>query len=105
LSHSQRPFVVDSGRLVALPFNHNGGPFSISKRQAAQVFRHIRVNYPQPDAVVALQATIPGAFNPVRPFRSYGAITNRETTARSRYHGLLTAFKYLGGRAGTASVS
>ena len=35
LSHAQRRFVVDSGRLVALPFNHNGGPFSISKRRAA----------------------------------------------------------------------
>jgi hypothetical protein len=41
----------------------------------------------------------------VRPFQSYGAITWRETTARSRYHGLLTAFKYSGGRAGTAAIN
>jgi hypothetical protein len=48
---------------------------------------------------------VAAAVNPVRPFRSYGAITYRETTARSRYHGLLTAFKYTGGRNGTATVN
>ena len=31
LSHCQRPFVVDVEGWVAPPFNHNGGPFSISK--------------------------------------------------------------------------
>jgi hypothetical protein len=48
---------------------------------------------------------VANAVNPVRPFRSYGAITMRETTARSRYHGLLTAFKFDGGRAGTANLN
>lgn len=32
--------------------------------------------------------------NTVRPFLGYGAITYRETSARSRYHGLLSAFSY-----------
>lgn len=69
------------------------------------LIRPTDINYPQPADVVALQASVPGAVNPARPFRSYGAITYRETTARSRYHGLLTALKYQGGRAGTANVN
>jgi hypothetical protein len=69
------------------------------------LIRPTDINYPQPADVVALQASVPAAVNPARPFRSYGAITYRETTARSRYHGLLTAFKYQAGRAGTANVN
>ena len=41
---------------------------------------------------------MPGAVNPVRPYQSYGAITFRETTARSRYQGLLTSAKLEDGR-------
>jgi hypothetical protein len=69
------------------------------------LIRPTDINYPQPAAVVALQQTVPGAFNPVRPYRSYAEIRVRETTARSRYHGLLTALKYEGGRAGTAAIN
>ena len=70
------------------------------------LIRPTDINYPQPADVVALQtATGSTAVNPVRPFRSYGAITYRETTARSRYHGLLTAFRYNAGRAGTANIN
>ena len=69
------------------------------------LIRPIDINYPQPDAVVALQATTPGAVNPVRPYRSYGEIRVRETTAKSRYHGLLTAFRYDAGVAGTLTVN
>jgi hypothetical protein len=63
------------------------------------------INYPQPADVVALQQSVPGAVNPARPFRSYGAITLRETTGRARYHGLLTAFRYEAGRRGMATVN
>jgi hypothetical protein len=69
------------------------------------LIRPTDINYPQPAAVVALQQTVAAAVNPVRPYRSYGAITYRETTARSRYHGLLTGFKFEGGRNGTATVN
>lgn len=69
------------------------------------LIRPTDINYPQPADVVALQASIPGAVNPVRPYRSYGEIRVRETTARSRYHGLLTALKYEGGRRGTANIN
>lgn len=69
------------------------------------LIRPTDINYPQPADVVALQSAVPGAVNPVRPFRSYGSITFRETTARSRYHGLLTSFRYDAGRAGTATAN
>ena len=64
------------------------------------LIRPIDINYPQPAAVVTLQNSVPGAINPARPYRSYSTITMRETTAISRYHGLLTAFKYEAGRTG-----
>ena len=64
------------------------------------LIRPTDINYPQPAAVVALQDQVAGAVNPARPYRSYGAITMRETTARSRYHGLLTSFRIEGGREG-----
>ena len=62
---------------------------------------------PQPADAVALQNQpgLASAVNPARPYRSYGAITMRETTARSHYHGLLTAFRYEGGRNGTLTVN
>jgi hypothetical protein len=64
------------------------------------LIRPTDINYPQPSDVVSLQTSIPNAVNPARPFRSYGSITFRETTARARYHGLLTAFRYDGGASG-----
>jgi hypothetical protein len=69
------------------------------------LIRPTDINYPDPAAVVALQTTVTGAVNPVRPYRSYGEIRMRETTARARYHGLLTATKLEGGRWGTATIN
>jgi hypothetical protein len=69
------------------------------------LIRPTDINLPQPAAVVALQQTLAGAFNPARPFRSYGTITFRETTARARYHGLLTSTKVEGGRFGSATIN
>lgn len=69
------------------------------------LIRPTDINFPQPAAVVALQAAIPGAVNAARPYQSYGTITYRETTARSRYHGLLTSFKYEGGDRGSATLN
>jgi hypothetical protein len=69
------------------------------------LIRPTDINYPQPAAVVALQNTVAGAVNPVRPYRSYGAITFRETTARARYQGLLTSTKLEGGRLGSATIN
>ena len=58
------------------------------------LIRPTDVNYPQPADVVALQTTVASAVNPARPFRSYTSIVMRETTAISRYNGLLTAFRW-----------
>ncbi len=69
------------------------------------LIRPTDINYPQPAAVVALQNTVASAVNPARPYRSYGAITFRETTAKARYHGLLTLLRYTGGRAGTVNAN
>lgn len=69
------------------------------------LIRPTDINYPDPAAVVALNQTVPGAVNPVRPYQSYGAITFRETTARSRYHGLLTSTKIEAGRNGRMTLN
>jgi hypothetical protein len=69
------------------------------------LIRPTDINYPDPARVVALNATVAGAVNPVRPFQSYGVITMRETTARSRYSGLLTSAKIEAGRNGTVTVN
>ena len=41
------------------------------------LIRPTDINYPDPGAVVALNQTVPGAVNPVRPYRSYGASPTR----------------------------
>lgn len=69
------------------------------------LIRPTYLNYPAPADVVALQTTIASAVNPVRPYRSWGDITFRETTAISRYNGLLTSFRWNAGNKGTLNVS
>lgn len=69
------------------------------------LIRPTDINYPDPVRVVELQNTVPAAFNPVRPYRSYGAITFRETTARSRYHGLLTSTRVDFGSTGSMTLN
>jgi hypothetical protein len=69
------------------------------------LIRPTNSNFPQPADVVALQNTVAGAVNPARPFRSYGNITMRETTAKSRYQGLLTSFKWNVGTDASVNVN
>ena len=69
------------------------------------LIRPTDINYPDPAAVVALQNEVAGAVNPVRPYRSYAEIRMRETTARARYHGLLTSTKIDGGQWGSATFN
>ena len=64
------------------------------------LIRPIDINYPQPEDVVRL-----GSANLARPFQGYCTITMRETTARSRYHGLLTSFRHEMGARGSATVN
>jgi hypothetical protein len=69
------------------------------------LIRPTDINYPDPQKVVQLQSSVAGAVNPVRPYQSYGAITYRETTARSRYNGLLTSTKIEAGANGSVTLN
>jgi Carboxypeptidase regulatory-like domain len=60
----------------------------------------VQLNQPQPEDVVALNS-----LNRARPYAGYGNIQFRQTTARSRYHGLLFDFRHDGGRSGTLGIS
>lgn len=61
----------------------------------------VDINYPQPADVVAAG----GNLNRVRPYLGYGTINMRQTTARSRYWGILSQFRHDQGRAGTLTVN
>jgi hypothetical protein len=60
----------------------------------------LQLNQPQPEDVVET-----GVLNAARPFRGYGNIQMRQTTAKSRYNGMLLSFRHDQGRAGLLSVS
>jgi hypothetical protein len=64
--------------------------------------RYVDINQPQPVDYLAVQD---GAANIVRPFQGYDAIIMRETTARSRYHGLLAGFRHEAGANGLMMVN
>ncbi len=81
------------------------GEVSYVGTRGDNLIRPTDINYPQPAAVVALQSTVAGAVNPVRPYQSYAAITMRETTARSNYHGLLTTAKLDSARYGSVTLN
>jgi hypothetical protein len=81
------------------------GEVSYVGSRGDNLIRPTDINYPDPARVVALQQTVAGAVNPVRPYQSYGAITFRETTARSRYSGLLTSAKITAGSGGSVTLN
>jgi hypothetical protein len=60
----------------------------------------VDINQAQPADVVAT-----GNLNRARPFPGFGTINMRQTTARSRYHGLLVNFRHDAGRAGLLNLS
>jgi hypothetical protein len=60
----------------------------------------VDINQPQPADVIAL-----GSVNIARPYDGYGSITMRQTTAYSRYHGLLTSFRHEHGRNGSVTLN
>jgi hypothetical protein len=59
------------------------------------------INQPQPADVVAEN----GNINLARPFAGYTGIRFHETTARSRYWGLLTQFRHEAGAAGSLTLN
>ena len=64
------------------------------------LIRPIDINYPNPADVLRL-----GRVNLARPYQGYGAITLRETTARSNYWGILSSFRHNGGAAGSLTLN
>ena len=60
----------------------------------------VQLNQPQPQDVVRV-----GVLNAARPYVGYGNIQMRQTTAKSRYNGLLMSFRHDQGRAGLLNVS
>ncbi|HET6648177.1 MAG TPA: carboxypeptidase regulatory-like domain-containing protein [Pyrinomonadaceae bacterium] len=82
------------------------------------LIRPVDINAPTPQEIVAAGrgiATCDQALNAsnnpsncinlARPFRGFAAITDRQTTATSRYHGMLTSFRMRSTRGLTAQVS
>jgi Carboxypeptidase regulatory-like domain len=67
-----------------------------------RLLRYVDINQPQAATVAAVGGA---AANTVRPFLGYDAIIMRETTAKSRYHGLVASFHHDAGRAGFAMVN
>ncbi|MEO5760777.1 MAG: hypothetical protein ABIR28_00565, partial [Vicinamibacteria bacterium] len=64
------------------------------------LIRPVDINLPQPQDVVRLNSV-----NLARPYQGFGTINMRQTTARSRYNGLLFNFRHEGGRQGLINVS
>ncbi|MGI9066201.1 MAG: TonB-dependent receptor domain-containing protein [Pyrinomonadaceae bacterium] len=53
------------------------------------------INWPTPQQVIAAGGTATvNVINAARPFRGYTSITYRESSGKSRYHGMLSSFVY-----------
>lgn len=63
--------------------------------KADHQLRTTDLNSASPARVIAAGGTATiNAINAARPFRGYTTITYRESSGRSRYHGMLSSFKY-----------
>jgi hypothetical protein len=61
----------------------------------------VDINAPTPTEVMATN----GVLNLARPYVGYAGINFRQTTAKSRYHGLLVGFRHDAGRKGLLSIA
>ena len=82
------------------------------------LIRPVDINAPTPAEIVNASRGVAGCdtalastnnpancINLARPFRGFGAITDRQTSATSRYHGLLTTFRLRPTRGITAQIA
>jgi hypothetical protein len=82
------------------------------------LIRPVDLNAPTPQEIIAASRGVAGCdtalsasnnpancINLARPFRGFGAITDRQTSATSRYHGLLTSFRLRPTRGITAQIA
>ncbi len=82
------------------------------------LIRPVDINAPTPQEIIAASRGIVGCdtalnatnnpstcINLARPYRGFAAITDRQTTATSRYHGLLSSFRMRSTRGLTAQIA
>jgi hypothetical protein len=82
------------------------------------LIRPVDINAPTPAEIIAASVGVAtcdtalsasnnpnNCINLARPFRGFGAITDRQTSATSRYHGLLTSFRLRPTRGITAQLA
>lgn len=80
------------------------------------LIRPVDINAPTPQEILAASAGIAGCdpttggnpnncINRARPFRGFGSLVDRQTSATSRYHGLLTSFRLRPTRGITAQIA
>ncbi len=67
----------------------------------SDLLQPVDINQPQPQDVIRTG----GVVNQARPFLGYAGINRRQTTAKSRYHGMLVNFRHDHGRAGLLNVA
>jgi hypothetical protein len=100
------------------PFRNALFEIGYSGSAGNHLIRPVDINAPTPQEIVAASRGVVGcdpalaaANNPLncinlaRPYRGFGAITDRQTTATSRYHGLLSSFRMRPTRGLTAQFS
>jgi outer membrane receptor protein involved in Fe transport len=88
---------LSNNALVEIGYAGSGGNHLI---------RPVDINAPTPQEIINASRGVAGCdtalsssnnpancINLARPFRGFGAITDRQTSATSRYHGLLTSFR------------
>jgi hypothetical protein len=80
------------------------------------LIRPVDINAPTPQEILAASAGIASCdpalggnpnncINAARPFRGFGSLVDRQTSATSRYHGLLTSFRLRPTRGITAQIA
>lgn len=82
------------------------------------LIRPVDINAPTPQEILAASVGVAGCdtalnsannpnncINRARPFRGFGSLVDRQTSATSRYHGLLTSFRLRPTRGITAQIA
>ncbi|HEX7315286.1 MAG TPA: TonB-dependent receptor [Pyrinomonadaceae bacterium] len=84
--------------------NHLIRPVDINAPTPAEILNAAR-GVAGCDTALAAANNPANCINLARPFRGFGAITDRQTTATSRYHGLISSFRMRASRGLTAQVA
>jgi hypothetical protein len=100
------------------PFRNSVVEIGYAGSAGNHLIRPVDINAPTPAEIVNAARGVAGCdpalaasnnpancINLARPFRGFGAITDRQTSATSRYHGLLTTFRLRPTRGITAQLA